>query len=157
MTRKSVTPEQERQIVCLHHEEGMTFRAIADRLSVSKSAVQRTLERARAGPPETTASRGSQAIPEGKHEGQAGAIPQEYVSLLVEVAEWWKLRKEAGKRGQALRQAQEEAGQAPKKRKQTYRVEEDLIEHLRDHVALTGLSQSVLINQALRQFLEGHK
>lgn len=154
MTKRSMTPEQEREILRLH-DEGVTFRAIADRLSVSKSAVQRTIERARAGPPETRASRGSRASPKGKPKEQAGAIPQKYVGLLIEVAEWWKLRKEAGKLGQASGQVQGQAGLALKARKQTYRIEEDLIEQLREQVNLTGLSQSVLVNRALRQFLEG--
>ena len=46
MTRRSTTPEQENEIVRLH-SQGETFRAIAERLDVSKSAVQRTLDRAR--------------------------------------------------------------------------------------------------------------
>ena len=46
MSRKSVTPEQESQIVRLR-SQGETIRGIAVRLSLSKGAVQRVLERAR--------------------------------------------------------------------------------------------------------------
>ena len=46
MIRKSVSTEQESQIVRLR-VQGETVRAIAERLNVSKGAVQRVLDRAR--------------------------------------------------------------------------------------------------------------
>ena len=46
MSRKSVTTEQESQILRLR-SQGVTIRDIAGRLNISKAAVQRVLDRAR--------------------------------------------------------------------------------------------------------------
>ena len=43
--RKSISPSQEREII-RQHSAGVTFRGIAERLGVSKGAVQRVIDRA---------------------------------------------------------------------------------------------------------------
>ena len=84
MSRKSVTPEQESQIVRLR-SQGETIRGIAGRLSLSKGAVQRVLDRARV-----------PAQPVQRHAGGTRLKVKPF-RLPEELAAW--IKREASERG----------------------------------------------------------
>ena len=167
------------EIARLYDVEGLSFMDIAQRLGASKSAVNRAYHRGKAGPSAAREKSASQATKEQRiaasrrqADGQAGGksleISAEHEEDFLGLLEWWKHRKEAEQMGQvvepyerqagaasrvlALRQVERQAGGSRKK--QTYRIEEALLDQLRAYAGETGVPQSIVVNEALRLYLQ---
>ena len=91
------------------------------------------------------------------------AMPSDLLATLGEVAEWWKSKQ---KKGDGAERADRHIkdGAAPLEAlsirvsgplaKRTYRIEEKLVARIQELSKQTGESQSVIVNRALREYLE---
>lgn len=155
---RKTDPETITQILHLRDDEGLSFGDIANRLGMHKGTVGNIYQR-EAGQEASTKQASKQASrlapkqasqqASGKHQ----VIPQEYVGLLLEIAEWWKANNKEGKPRQAFEQVLEQASKQAlgQTKKQTYPIEEDLIERLKEESDRTGIPRWVIVNQALRR------
>ena len=100
---------------------------------------------------------GSLGKPEGSQR-EASDLSRDEVAVLREVVVWWKSLSDIGKPRLPISEASgKPEGSLGKPegpvRKQTYQIEEVLIERLREAVEKTGARHSAIVNEALRRYL----
>jgi DNA-binding transcriptional regulator YiaG len=126
-------------------QQGLSQRAIADRLNISRTTLRRHLDKQKSVPRETIGT------PQPKPDGTPSAYPEctfadeltRSWGELQEVLDWWRERK------QSLAHALDTTR---KRRRQTYHVEERYIEAIRRAADLERTDLAEIVNRAFARY-----
>jgi len=86
------------------------------------------------------------------------AVSDDLMETLQEMAEWWRSKQRGDPEDGCAEPAPRKPGATIARgdlRRQTYRIEEELIARLKERADQTGESMAVLVNEALRRYLGG--
>ena len=142
--RRDVADEQLRTLL----EQGVSQREIARRLGIPRSTLQDYLKRQQVVPVHrgtpTVLPRGTPAVDlSPQTPAELRAISQD----LLEVAAWWRARK--------MRRV--DLGGPRETRRQTWHVDVQWIERVKEQAEAEGVSQAEIVDRALRHFFVGHE
>ena len=129
--------------------QGLSQREIARRLGIPRTTLQDHLKRTQA----VDIRRGNTLIlpQRGPRPPQVYPVPETPAALegvaadLLEVAQWWRTRK--------LQRVS--PGPPRDTQRQTWHVDKQWIERVKEMAEVGGVSQAEIVNRALRQFFEG--